>query len=133
MSRMYETRSRSLSPQSRVRTSGSSSASRSSSSSRSGATTFSGRTVSRARRSRSISQALVMPDRALAKIVGDYPQPRTEIISKIWDHVRSRRLQDPDDRRIIRTDAVLEDLSGEEEIHMLDLGGIVADHVEPLE
>ena len=47
------------------------------------------------------------PSEALAVIVGPKAIPRTQVIKKLWDYIKRRKLQDPKNRRNIRADAAL--------------------------
>src|SRR5262245_41964557 len=47
------------------------------------------------------------PSAALAKIVGDAPQPRSEITKRVWAYIKKNGLQDSVDRRSINADATL--------------------------
>jgi chromatin remodeling complex protein RSC6 len=38
-------------------------------------------------------QKPVQPSEELAAIVGSAPLPRTQVVSKIWDYIRSHKLQ----------------------------------------
>jgi chromatin remodeling complex protein RSC6 len=49
----------------------------------------------------------VQPDAALAAVVGKDPLPRTELTKRLWQYVRKHELQDPKDKRSIRTDEKL--------------------------
>ena len=44
------------------------------------------------------------PSKELAAIVGKAPLPRTEVVKKVWDHIRAHSLQDPADKRTILAD-----------------------------
>jgi upstream activation factor subunit UAF30 len=52
-------------------------------------------------------QQPVEPDEDLGKIVGKRAQPRTQMVKRIWEYIRSHRLQDPKDRRMIVPDETL--------------------------
>jgi len=47
------------------------------------------------------------PSPALAEVVGSKAIPRTEVIKKLWQYIKSRKLQDPKNKRNIRADATL--------------------------
>ncbi len=48
----------------------------------------------------------------LAAIVGSGPMPRTEIVKKVWDHIKSNGCQDPKNKRCIIPDAKLAKVFG---------------------
>jgi upstream activation factor subunit UAF30 len=54
----------------------------------------------------------VQPDAVLAPIVGDKPQPRTEIMKKTWVYIKKNALQDKKNKRQINADANLKALFG---------------------
>ena len=43
----------------------------------------------------------VTPSADLAAIVGSSPLPRSEVVSKVWDHIRKNNLQNPNNKREI--------------------------------
>lgn len=75
----------------------------------------------------------VKPDAALAKIVGDEPQPRrprSEITKRIWDYVTKHRLQDEKNRRMIRADDQLKPaFDGKARVSMFEMTKLVNKHV----
>jgi upstream activation factor subunit UAF30 len=44
-------------------------------------------------------QKPVQPSEELAAIVGSAPLPRAQVVSKIWDYIRSHKLQNSENRR----------------------------------
>ena len=68
---------------------------------------------------------------ALADVIGAKPQPRTEIIKKIWDYIKKNNLQDKKNRRMINADAKLKVLfAGKGQISMFELAKVVNNHVK---
>lgn len=68
---------------------------------------------------------------ALADVIGSKPQPRTEIIKKIWDYIKKNGLQDSKNRRMINADAKLKVLfAGKAQISMFELAKVVNNHVK---
>ena len=68
---------------------------------------------------------------ALADVIGSKPQPRTEIIKKIWDYIKKNGLQDSKNRRMINADAKLKVLfAGKGQISMFELAKVVNNHVK---
>ncbi|NBV30758.1 MAG: hypothetical protein EBR98_04295, partial [Chitinophagaceae bacterium] len=45
------------------------------------------------------------PSAALAAVVGSKALPRTEAVKKIWGYIKSKKLQDNKNRRMVNTDA----------------------------
>ncbi len=54
----------------------------------------------------------LQPSAALAKVVGDRPLPRTEVVKKIWAYVKRNGLQDKKERRNINADDTLREVFG---------------------
>ena len=46
----------------------------------------------------------MQPSPALAKIVGERPLPRTEVVKKLWAYVKKNGLQDKKEKRNINAD-----------------------------
>ncbi|MBA3512409.1 MAG: hypothetical protein H0T81_10995, partial [Sphingomonas sp.] len=46
----------------------------------------------------------VKPSRELAAITGEAPLPRTEVVRKIWNHIKKNNLQNPKNKREILAD-----------------------------
>ena len=74
--------------------------------------------------------APLQPDETLAAVVGSKPLPRTEIVKKVWDHIKKNNMQDKDNRRMINADAKTRPLFGKDQISMFDLAKIVNDHIK---
>ena len=68
---------------------------------------------------------------SLAEVIGNKPMPRTEIIKKIWDHIKKNNLQDKQNRRMINADAKLKPVfGGKSQVSMFELAKIVNNHVK---
>lgn len=68
---------------------------------------------------------------ALADVIGNKPQPRTEIIKRIWDYIKKNGLQDSKNRRMINADAKLKPLfGGKNQISMFELAKVVNNNVK---
>lgn len=74
--------------------------------------------------------APLQPDETLAAVVGSKPLPRTEIVKKVWDHIKKNDLQDNNNRRMINADDKTRPLFGKDQISMFDLAKIVNDHIK---
>ncbi len=71
------------------------------------------------------------PSSALAEVVGSKPLPRTEIIKKIWDHIKKNNLRTKRTRRMINADQKLKPVFGsKEQISMFELAKVVNKHVK---
>jgi upstream activation factor subunit UAF30 len=67
---------------------------------------------------------------ALAKVVGNKPLPRTEIVKKIWVYIKKNDLQDKQNKRNINADANLKPIFGKDQISMFELAGALNKHVK---
>ena len=47
----------------------------------------------------------VTPSADLAAITGSAPLPRSQVVSKVWDHIRKNNLQNPQNKREIVADS----------------------------
>jgi upstream activation factor subunit UAF30 len=70
------------------------------------------------------------PSPALAEVIGAKPLPRTEVIKKIWDHIKKNGLQDSKNRRMINADAKLKTVFGKAQVSMFELAKIVSNHLK---
>jgi upstream activation factor subunit UAF30 len=70
------------------------------------------------------------PSAALAKIVGDKPLPRTEVVKKLWQYVKRKDLQDKKERRNINADDLLRDVfGGKKTVSMFEMTKLVNDNL----
>ena len=67
---------------------------------------------------------------ALAKVVGNKPLPRTEIIKKIWVYIKKNGLQDKTNKRMINADATLKPIFVKDQISMFEMAGALNKHVK---
>jgi upstream activation factor subunit UAF30 len=70
------------------------------------------------------------PSAALAKVVGDKAQPRTEIVKKIWAYVKKNNLQDKKEKRNINADENLKEVfGGKKTVTMFEMTALVNKHL----
>ena len=74
--------------------------------------------------------APLSPNSALADVIGSKPLPRTEIVKKVWDHIKKNGLQDKNNKRMINADAKLKPLFGKSQISMFELAKIVNNNIK---
>jgi chromatin remodeling complex protein RSC6 len=74
--------------------------------------------------------AALTPDATLAAVIGSQAIPRTEIVKKMWDYIRSNKLQDSKNKRMINADSKLRPLFGKDQISMFELAKVVNEHVK---
>ncbi len=67
---------------------------------------------------------------ALAKVVGNKPMPRTEIVKKIWVYIKKNGLQDSKNKRMINADAALKPIFVKDQISMFEMAGALNKHVK---
>lgn len=65
----------------------------------------------------------------LAAVVGAGPMPRTEVTKKLWVYIKSKNLQDPNDKRTILCDETLKALFGVDKIDMFKMTAAVSKHL----
>ena len=58
----------------------------------------------------------LQPSKELAAVVGSDPLPRAEVVSKVWDYIKTNKLQDPQNKREIMADEKLQAVFGKERL-----------------
>ena len=58
---------------------------------------------------------------------------RPEVVKKIWEHVKSKNMQDPKDKRYICCDEGLAAVFGKKRVHMFEMNKILSKHLKPAE
>jgi upstream activation factor subunit UAF30 len=73
----------------------------------------------------------MQPDADLAAVVGNQPQPRTEVTKKIWAYIKKNNLQDPKERRMIVADDKLKKVfGGKSKVSMFEMTKLVNNHLK---
>jgi chromatin remodeling complex protein RSC6 len=72
----------------------------------------------------------VTPSPELAAIVGSADLPRSEIVSKMWDHIKKNNLQNPENKREILADDKLEKIFGTKKVTMFEMNKHISKHVK---
>jgi chromatin remodeling complex protein RSC6 len=73
----------------------------------------------------------VQPDEVLAVVVGAEPIPRSEITKKLWDYIKSKGLQNPENKReIIADDALRAVFGGKDKVTMFEMTKLVSQHIQ---
>src|SRR5262249_20790891 len=71
------------------------------------------------------------PSPQLAALVGHKTMPRTQVTKKVWDYIRSHKLQDSQNRRLIKADDKLKEvLGGKKQVSMFELTKFVSKHLK---
>ena len=74
-------------------------------------------------------QQPLRPSEALAAVVGPGPLPRSEVVSKVWDYIKSHNLQNPENRREILADDKLERVFDKDKVTMFEMNKHLARHL----
>ena len=74
-------------------------------------------------------QRPVTPSKELAAITGTDPLPRSQVVSKIWDHIKKNNLQDPNNKRNIKADDKLRAVFGKDEVSMFEMNKHLSRHL----
>ncbi|MDB5680230.1 MAG: SWIB/MDM2 domain-containing protein [Sphingomonas sp.] len=74
--------------------------------------------------------APVTPSPELAAIVGSAALPRSQVISKVWDHIKKNNLQNPANKREILADDKLKKVFGVDKCSMFEMNKHIAKHVK---
>ena len=76
-------------------------------------------------------QKALQPSEELAAVVGGpAPLPRGEVVSKVWDYIKVRNLQNPEDRREILADDTLRKVFGKDKVTMFEMNKHLARHLK---
>jgi len=71
----------------------------------------------------------VTPSADLAAITGSDPLPRSQVVSKMWDYIRSNNLQNPQNKREIVADDKLKKIFGTDRCSMFDMNKHLSRHL----
>ena len=75
-------------------------------------------------------QKPLQPSEELAAVVGSGPLPRGQVVSKIWEYIRSHDLQNPENRREILADDKLRKVFGKDKVSMFEMNKHLAAHLK---
>ncbi|HKC69350.1 MAG TPA: SWIB/MDM2 domain-containing protein [Bacteroidia bacterium] len=71
------------------------------------------------------------PSAALAEVVGSKAIPRSEVIKKLWAYIKSHKLQDTKNKRMINADAKLKPVfSGKGQVSMFEMAKHISKHLK---
>jgi chromatin remodeling complex protein RSC6 len=71
------------------------------------------------------------PSPALAEVVGAKPLPRTQVTKKLWGYIKSHKLQDQQNRRMINADDKLKAVfGGKSSVNMFQMTKMVNKHLK---
>ena len=69
------------------------------------------------------------PSPALAAVIGTKAIPRTQVVKKLWQYIKSNKLQDAKNRRNINADAKLRPIFGKSTVSMFEMTKLVSKHL----
>ena len=71
------------------------------------------------------------PSPALAEVVGSKAIPRTEVTKKLWAYIKKNKLQDPNNKRMIKADPALKAVfGGKAQVNMFEMTKLVNKHLK---
>jgi chromatin remodeling complex protein RSC6 len=71
----------------------------------------------------------VTPSADLAAITGTDPLPRSQVVSKMWDYIRTNKLQNPENKREIVADDKLKKIFGTDRCSMFEMNKHLSRHL----
>ena len=74
--------------------------------------------------------APVQPSPELGAVVGNDKLPRSQVISKMWDYIKTNKLQNPENKREILADDKLKKVFGKDKVTMFEMNKHIAQHVK---
>ena len=75
-------------------------------------------------------QRPVTPSKELADIIGAEPLPRSQMVKKVWDHIKANNLQNPQNKREIVADDKLRKIFGKDKVSMFEMNKHLSAHVK---
>jgi chromatin remodeling complex protein RSC6 len=66
-------------------------------------------------------QKPLQPSKELAAVIGSAPLARGQVVSKMWEYIRSHNLQNPENRREILADDKLRKVFGKDKVTMFEM------------
>ena len=74
-------------------------------------------------------QRPVKPSADLAAITGPDPLPRSQVVSKVWAHIKANNLQNPANKREILADDKLKKIFGADKCSMFEMNKHLSKHL----
>jgi len=73
----------------------------------------------------------LQPSEALAKVTGEKPLPRSEVVKKLWVYIKKHGLQDKTNRRMINPDETLKAVfAGQKQVSMFEMNKLIVKHLK---
>ena len=82
---------------------------------------------------RKVNPALMKPltpSKELAAVVGEKDLPRPEVVKKVWEYIKSNKLQNPQNAREIVADDKLRKVFGKDKVTMFEMNKHLAAHLK---
>ena len=74
--------------------------------------------------------APVQPSPELGAVVGNDKLPRSQVISKVWEYIKEKNLQNPENKREIVADDKLKKVFGKDRVTMFEMNKYISAHVK---
>ena len=74
-------------------------------------------------------QKPLQPSKELAAVIGSEHRSRGEVVSKVWDYIKSHNLQNPENGREILADDELRKVFGKDKVTMFEMNKHLAQHL----
>jgi chromatin remodeling complex protein RSC6 len=74
-------------------------------------------------------QRPVTPSKELSAITGSDALPRSQVVSKVWDHIKKNNLQNPQNKREIVADDKLRAVFGKDRVTMFEMNKHLSRHL----
>ena len=71
----------------------------------------------------------MVPSDELAAITGSAPLPRSQVVSKVWEHIKKNNLQNPANKREILADDKLRKIFGKDRVSMFEMNKHLSRHL----
>jgi chromatin remodeling complex protein RSC6 len=75
-------------------------------------------------------QKPLKPSEELSAVVDAGLLPRGEVVSKVWEYIKSNNLQNPENRREILADDKLRKVFGKDKVTMFEMNKHLAQHLK---
>ncbi len=73
----------------------------------------------------------VQPDSDLSAVIGNKAMPRTQVTKKLWEYIKSHKLQDTKKRTMINADDKLKRVfGGKKQVTMFEMTKLVSRHMK---
>ncbi len=73
----------------------------------------------------------LQPSGDLAKVTGEKPLPRSEVVKKMWVYIKKHGLQDKANKRMINSDDTLKAIfGGKKQVSMFEMNSLLKKHLK---